>query len=499
MCEFFGDRCFARMQKEVANSNEFWNALLNVPISRVEQIREIVAEGFDPLTSFISKNLKGDLLMSVEQMANFAYPFPGDAQLEANGVLSQYRIQPTMRKYCAITADSPLFAIDCEMCVTKTGSRELTRITLVDEKCNVVIDTLVKPYDEIVDYVTKFSGITKQMLDPIDVRLEHVQIALSRLLPKDAILVGHSLEYDLRALQLSHPYCIDIASIFNLSGSEKQRSSLKTLASVFLGETIQDKRGHCSVEDAVATMQLLKLKLERGFQFGNVSLGWSYDAWARMNGLTNTGARIDMKRPHPVVANETDLLQPPAKKKRQEKDRRSCRECGRIMNVECSVEDCKCRSNKASVCVVCCVPLSAKPTEELREQLDWGAAIGMSSCPSTRPLIDEVVKSKNKSMLCCANGEICSFESSSRAKFYDTRSFQSADELLRIVGGEILEHNLVVIGIDTRLLSSGQDRPAYVRMDNIIESIVSSASPKSLIVLILSSPQESTCRISVKP
>uniref|UniRef100_A0A0M3ICX6 Exonuclease domain-containing protein n=1 Tax=Ascaris lumbricoides TaxID=6252 RepID=A0A0M3ICX6_ASCLU len=123
--EFFGRKCLARMQKEVANRNEFWNALLNVPISRVEQIKEIVA-----------------------------------------------------KKYYAITADSPIFAIDCEMCVTKAGSRELTRITLVDEECNVVIDTLVKPYDEIVDYVTKFSGITKQMLDPIDVRLEHVQVCI---------------------------------------------------------------------------------------------------------------------------------------------------------------------------------------------------------------------------------------------------------------------------------------------------------------------------------
>uniref|UniRef100_F1L762 RNA exonuclease NEF-sp n=1 Tax=Ascaris suum TaxID=6253 RepID=F1L762_ASCSU len=408
-----------------------------------------------------------------------------------------------MKKYYAITADSPIFAIDCEMCVTKAGSRELTRITLVDEECNVVIDTLVKPYDEIVDYVTKFSGITKQMLDPIDVRLEHVQIALSRILPKDAILVGHSLEYDLRALQLSHPYCIDIASIFNLSGSEKQRSSLKTLASVFLGETIQDKRGHCSVEDAIATMQLLKMKLERGLQFGNVSLGWSYDAWARKNGLTNTGARIDMKRPHSDIANETDLLEPPAKKKRQaneeEKDRRLCRKCGRVMNVECSVEDCECRFNNASVCVVCCASSAAKPTEELRQQLDWGAAIGMSSSATTRPLIDEVIKTKNKSVLCCTDGGICSFESSSRAKFYDTRSFQSADELLRIIGGEILEHNLVMIGVDSRLLSSCQDRPVFVRMDNIVEGIVSSASPKSLVVLILSSPQESTCRISVKP
>ncbi|VDM28909.1 unnamed protein product [Toxocara canis] len=167
------------MQKEVTDRGEFWLAILNIPISRAEQIRELVAEGHDPLNSFVSKNLRGSLLMSVEQMANLSYPFPGDAELDSRGLLSRYRIRATKEKYFAVKADSPLFAIDCEMCVSdNNGPREHTRITLVDEQCNVVIDTLVKPYDQITDYVTKFSGITKQMLESIDVRLEHVQVSV---------------------------------------------------------------------------------------------------------------------------------------------------------------------------------------------------------------------------------------------------------------------------------------------------------------------------------
>ena len=53
------------------------------------------------------------------------------------------------------------------------------------------------------------------------------QRALRHILPADAILIGHSLEFDLRALSLCHPYCIDVALSYNLSGNERRRSSLK--------------------------------------------------------------------------------------------------------------------------------------------------------------------------------------------------------------------------------------------------------------------------------
>ena len=49
-----------------------------------------------------------------------------------------------------LTSDSPLLAIDCEMCLVRNrytlqSESALTRVAVVDEKYNTLYDTLVKP------------------------------------------------------------------------------------------------------------------------------------------------------------------------------------------------------------------------------------------------------------------------------------------------------------------------------------------------------------------
>ncbi|KAJ3615200.1 hypothetical protein NHX12_018768 [Muraenolepis orangiensis] len=99
-----------------------------------------------------------------------------------------------------ITDSSPLYGLDCEMCFTEKGN-QLTRISLVDSSGQCVLDTLVQPPNRILDYLTRFSGITAAMLQPITTIISDVQRKLVSLLPPDAVLVGHSLENDLRALK----------------------------------------------------------------------------------------------------------------------------------------------------------------------------------------------------------------------------------------------------------------------------------------------------------
>ena len=59
-------------------------------------------------------------------------------------------------------------SIDCEMCSTKIGL-ELTRITVVHPSYGIVLDSLVKPKNAIVDYHTEFSGVTKEHLQNVSI------------------------------------------------------------------------------------------------------------------------------------------------------------------------------------------------------------------------------------------------------------------------------------------------------------------------------------------
>ncbi|EFN63892.1 Putative RNA exonuclease NEF-sp [Camponotus floridanus] len=197
------------------------------------------------------------------------YPVP------LKGILAEKYASYLLTKdvYEEATATSPMFGLDCEMCLTTSGNLELARITIVDENMKVVYDTLVKPENTITNYLTRYSGITKEMLTDVTVTLHDVQQTLKMLLPADAILVGQSLNSDLHTLKMMHPYIIDTSVIFNLTGDRCRKTKLQILAREFLGENIQDsKAGHCSAEDSKASMKLVQLKLANSVDYGDAVL-----------------------------------------------------------------------------------------------------------------------------------------------------------------------------------------------------------------------------------
>ncbi|KAF7632140.1 Exonuclease domain-containing protein [Meloidogyne graminicola] len=285
-------RHWIKLKPSAANRTKFWQTISTVTRSKYEMLLQKIKVHGDPLHRVNLSHRKVQMLMSLEQMVTSKFPFPTDFFVEQ--AYTGPKIRSTRKIYKQVSEASPIFVLDCEMCQTSVQQLELTRISVVNENGETVMDELVKPHNKIINYITFKSGITEKMLHNVFTRLKDIQQRLCSLLPSDGILCGHSLENDLRALQLSHPYCIDTSLLFNFSGRLHIRSGLKALAKIFLNEDIQESNnGHCSLQDALATWKLFKLKIERGLQFGNVALGWKFAEWAKANGMSITGTKLE--------------------------------------------------------------------------------------------------------------------------------------------------------------------------------------------------------------
>ena len=144
--------------------------------------------------------------------------------------------------------------------MTEDG-KELTRVCVIDYTSGIVVyDQLVKPPKPITDYLTRYapsnifliilftcrrwSGITAEALAPITTTLPQVQSRILQLLSPTStttptILLGHSLESDLKALKLCHPRCIDTALIYDHPRGRPLKPGLAWLTKKWCGREIQ--------------------------------------------------------------------------------------------------------------------------------------------------------------------------------------------------------------------------------------------------------------------
>ncbi|KAG9351244.1 hypothetical protein JZ751_025136 [Albula glossodonta] len=167
----------------------------------------------------------------------------------------------TFSKPLPSDGNAGVFALDCEMCYTKQGL-ELTRVTVINSDLRVIYDTFVKPESKVVDYNTRFSGVTEEDLEGTIITLRDVQAVLLSMFSADSILVGHSLESDLFALKLIHSTVVDTAIVFPHRLGLPYKRALRNLMADYLKRIIQDNvEGHDSSEDASACMELMIWKI----------------------------------------------------------------------------------------------------------------------------------------------------------------------------------------------------------------------------------------------
>jgi len=75
-------------------------------------------------------------------------------------------------------------------------------VTVINSDLKTVYESLVRPEHKIIDYNTRFSGITRQQMHGVKTTLRDVQAVLLSMFCDRTILIGHSLESDFIALKV---------------------------------------------------------------------------------------------------------------------------------------------------------------------------------------------------------------------------------------------------------------------------------------------------------
>ena len=169
-----------------------------------------------------------------------------------------------MHNEAALTVRSSLtkvLALDCEMVGGGIGGQSslLARVSIVNSSGDVVYDTFVSPTEKVTDYRTQWSGIRPR--DLIGAPPKELVVSQVKSLLSGRIIVGHALQNDLEALNISHPdtHIRDSARypqfMRRLISGKLKPKALRLIVEEELNMTIQTGE-HDSIQDARAVLGL---------------------------------------------------------------------------------------------------------------------------------------------------------------------------------------------------------------------------------------------------
>jgi PAB-dependent poly(A)-specific ribonuclease subunit 2 len=162
-----------------------------------------------------------------------------------------------------------------ESTLLETGSKVVLRdtrhavgrISIIDcETRRAVIDDHILPRERVIDYLTRFSGIVAEDLDPTKtthnlISTRSAYLKLRYLMEQGCIFVGHGLRQDFATVNLVVPpnQVLDTVEIYHQPGM--RYISLRFLANYVLKRDMQQDV-HDSVEDAMAAFELYEKALQ---------------------------------------------------------------------------------------------------------------------------------------------------------------------------------------------------------------------------------------------
>lgn len=190
----------------------------------------------------------------------------------SKGSIQTYEFRETPHLDRQAGGSCQAIAIDCEMVGVRDGRQAVAFLSTIDFLTGqILISRYVVPSEEVIDWRSKFSGITKDIMSSAICSGEafsgwrEARDKLWEFMDDSTILVGQSLNYDLEVLGICHAKIVDTAiltaeTVFPsiISTTPLPRLwSLKSLAKDFLSLEIQNGNcGHSALEDAYAARDI---------------------------------------------------------------------------------------------------------------------------------------------------------------------------------------------------------------------------------------------------
>lgn len=150
----------------------------------------------------------------------------------------------------------------------------LARISVVDGRTRIIVfDDHVQPVEPVYDYLTRFSGIMPDDLNPTLSRHHLISsraayLKLRCMVERGCVFVGHGLQQDFWTANLAVPSYQIIDTLHIYHKPAQRFISLRFLTNFVLNRDMQQDV-HDSVEDAVAALELyykaVELKQKGGF------------------------------------------------------------------------------------------------------------------------------------------------------------------------------------------------------------------------------------------